>query len=239
MAQHTLDRPVTSDDAEHESRRAVTRGLLACGAAAGPLYVSVSLAQALTRDGFDLGRHPWSMLANGSLGWVQVANFVVTGLLVVLAAAGARRVLDGGAASRWAPRLLAAYGVSLVAAGVFRADPANGFPAGTPAGAGEVSWHGTLHFLAGGIGFTCVAVACFVLARRFRAEGRRGFAAWSVATGAVFLTGFGMLASSGGSRVGLLLFVAAVVALWTWLTAVSAHLGRLAHLAGLARLARH
>ena len=34
---------------------------------------------------------------------------------------------------------------SLIAAGVFRADPALGFPVGTPADAREVSWHGLAH----------------------------------------------------------------------------------------------
>jgi len=43
----------------------VTRSLLGYGILAGPLYIVVALAQALTRDGFDLSRHPWSLLANG------------------------------------------------------------------------------------------------------------------------------------------------------------------------------
>jgi hypothetical protein len=37
-----------------------TKGLLRLGVVAGPLYVAVSLIQALTRDGFDLTRHAWS-----------------------------------------------------------------------------------------------------------------------------------------------------------------------------------
>ena len=130
-----------------------------------------------------------------SHGWVQIANLVLTGLMVVACAVGLRRALVSGPGARWAPRLLAVYGVSLVAAGVFRADPALGFPAGTPEGPGEVSWHGLLHFAAGGIGFTCLAAACFALARRYAADGRRGFARWSRATGVVFLTGFAMVAS--------------------------------------------
>jgi hypothetical protein len=146
--------------------------------------------------------------------------------MVVAAAAGVRRALAGGSGATWAPRLLAVYGVALVASGVFRADPAAGFPAGTPAGAAEVSWHGTLHFLAGGIGFTCLAAAAFVLARRFSAEGRRGLAVSSRATGAGFLAGFAVMAASGGSRPGLLAFVAAVVAVHTWLSVVALDLYR-------------
>ena len=220
MAQETIGWPVTRPDDCTPAER-VTRSLLGYGVVAGPVYVGVTLAQALTRDGFDLRRHQWSLLANGSLGWVQVANFVVTGLMVLAGAAGLHRSLVTGPGSRWAPRLIAVYGASLVAAGVFRADPALGFPAGTPAGPGEVSWHGLLHFAAGGIGFTCLAAACFTLARRYAVAGRRGFARWSRATGAVFLAGFAMVASSGGSEAGNLAFTAAALAVWAWLSAVA------------------
>ena len=102
----------------------VTKSLLGYGVIAGPLYVSVSLAQALTRQGFDLSRHEWSLLSNGSLGWIQITNFVVTGLMTVAFAIGVRRVLPAGRGATWAPRLIATYGVGMISAGVFRADPA-------------------------------------------------------------------------------------------------------------------
>src|SRR5262249_14340506 len=66
--------------------------LLTCGVVAGPLYLAVVLLQALTRTGFDLKRHPLSSLSLGHLGWIQIVNFVVTGLLVLACAAGMRRV---------------------------------------------------------------------------------------------------------------------------------------------------
>src|SRR3954469_22985302 len=99
----------------------VTRSLLGYGVLAGPFYVTVSLAQALTRDGFDLTRHSWSLLANGALGWIQITNFILTGLMTVAAAVGLARAVPQ---SRWAGRLVGVYGVSLVAAGLLRADPA-------------------------------------------------------------------------------------------------------------------
>ena len=88
---------------------AVTRSLLGCGVLAGPFYLAVSLIQALLRDGFDLARHPLSLLANGPGGWVQTANFVLTGLMVLAAAVGFGRVLGrksravtcSSAASAW------------------------------------------------------------------------------------------------------------------------------------------
>jgi len=72
-----------------------TRVLLVCGVVAGPLFIVVALLQVLTRDGFDLSRHPLSLLSLGDLGWVQISNFVVSGLLSVAFAVGLRQVPAG------------------------------------------------------------------------------------------------------------------------------------------------
>ncbi|MEU5942478.1 DUF998 domain-containing protein [Micromonospora sp. NPDC047548] len=204
----------------------ITRSLLGYGIIAGPLYVVVALAQALTRDGFDLSRHAWSLLANGELGWIQITNFIVTGLMTVAAAIGLRRALPPGRGGTWAPLLIATYGVSLIGAGIFRADPAQGFPAGTPETT-TVSWHGWLHFMAGGIGFLCLIAACFVLASRFARDGRRRLAWFSRITGVVFLAGFVGIAS-GSHGPTTLAFVAAVVTVWAWLATVSVRFYRTA-----------
>ena len=94
-----------------------TGALLAGGLIAGPLYLVAGLAQALTRDGFDLGRHALSLLENGRLGWIQIGNFLVAGLLSIACAAGMRRVLAGGPGGTWGPRLVGVYGAGLVLAG--------------------------------------------------------------------------------------------------------------------------
>jgi hypothetical protein len=203
-----------------------TRALLACGAAAGPLFLVVAAIQVVTRDGFDITRHAVSLLSNGDLGWIQITNFEATGLLTVLGAVGMRRALRGGRGAKWGPLLLGGYGLSLVAAGIFRADPALGFPPGTPADATAVSWHGVLHFVAGGIGFLSLIAACFVFASRYAALGRSGWAWYSRATGVVFFVAFAGIAS--GSRVpGLnVAFALAVVVAWTWVTATAIRLAR-------------
>jgi hypothetical protein len=146
---------------------AVTRSLLGYLALAGPLYVLVSLAQALTRAGFSLSRDEWSLLALGHLGWIQMANLSVTGAMIAVGAVGMRRAIGRESADgRWAPRLLAGYGVGLMFAGLFRADPADGFPAGGPAGpAQHLSPHGALHLISGSVAFACLMAACFVMAR--------------------------------------------------------------------------
>jgi hypothetical protein len=206
----------------------ITRSLLGYGVIAGPVYVAVSLALALTRPGFELNRHAWSLLENGSLGWVQITNFVVVGLMTVAAAVGLRRALRDrpGRAGTWAPLLVAVYGAGLVAAGVFRADPAEGFPIGTPEAA-PISWHGTLHFVSGAIGFGCLIAACFVLGARFAADGQRGLAWFSRVTGVLFLAGFAGIAS-GSHGPTTLAFAASVVIVWAWLSTASVRLYRVA-----------
>ncbi len=194
--------------------------LLRGGAIAGPLYIVVSLAQALTRQGFDVTKHAWSLLSNGDLGWIQITNFILTGTLVLLGAIGVAR------RSKGAGILIGIFGASMIGAGIFRADPAQGFPVGAPETT-TISWHGMLHFMLGGIGFLCLIAACFVIGHRLGREGRRGLAWFSRAAGVIFLAGFAGIAS-GSHGPTTIAFVAAVVIVFTWLSTVSVHFAQTA-----------
>src|SRR5688500_14918225 len=120
-----------------------TRALLTAGVIAGPLFVITVLIQELTRTGFDPKKHPLSLLSMGDLGWLQITNFVLCGVLAFASAFGMRRVLSLGRAGTWGPILIGVYGIGLIWGGVFVADPAFGYPVGTPDGApAELSWHG-------------------------------------------------------------------------------------------------
>ena len=197
------------------------QALLACGVVAGPLFIAVAVLQALTRQGFDLGRHPLSLLSLGELGWIQIANFVVAGLLVVAFAVGLRRVLHPGRGGTWGPLLIGAYGVGLIMGGVFVADAGAGFPPGAPARAPEqLSWHGIVHDLAHVLAFLSLIGACFVLARRFAAFGQRGWATYCVVTGVALL---GLMAWPDRDTVLVQLAVAIVLA-WAWLSVLAARL---------------
>jgi hypothetical protein len=220
-----MERVTSANNASSETFTKVTRALLACGVVAGPLYVVLGLIQMLIRDGFDIRRHALSLLSNGELGWIQISNFLLSGLLVMAGAAGMRRVLRGSRGGRWGPLLIGVYGLGLIGAGLFRADPALGFPPGLPADAyGTVSWHGMLHFVSGGIGFLALIAACFVFARRFAAIKRRAWAVYSVVTGVLFFAAFvGIASGSKGAGVSLA-FAVAVVLGWAWISAMTARL---------------
>ena len=161
---------------------------MACGVVAGPLFIAVLLIQAFAREGFDLSRHPLSLLSLGGLGWIQITNFVVTGALLVACAIGMRRVLRPGRGGTWAPRLVGAFGVGLILAGVFTTDAGAGFPPGAPAGAPEqISWHGILHEVGFGLAFFGMVVGCLVFARRFAGLKRRGWVGACVGAAAAVL----------------------------------------------------
>ena len=199
--------------------------LLACGAVAGPLYIALGVLQMLIRPGYDPTRHDLSLMSNGDLGWIQITNFVMTGVLVIAGALGMKRALAGSRGGTWGPVLVAIYGLGLIGAGIFVADPALGFPPGTPADAHAISGHGLLHFVTGGIGFLALIAACFVFARRFSALQQRRWAVYSLVTGLVFFAAFFGIAT--GAQLGgnvlvvvTLAFTGAVVNAWTWLSAL-------------------
>ena len=121
-----------------------TRALLACGAVAGPLYVTVTMAQALTRDGFDLRQHRFTLLTTGDLGWIHQANMVLVGALTVLLAVGVRQMMRTGRGAVWGPRLLGLFGVAYIFGGVLTADPVAGFPPGTTPEMVQTTWQGVV-----------------------------------------------------------------------------------------------
>jgi hypothetical protein len=144
-----------------------------CGVIAGPLFITTFLINGALVTGYSPLRHPVSSLQLAS--WVQSANFIVTGALVLAFAIGARP-------GRWGSLLIGAVGFGLIGSGVFTTDPVSGYPSGTPA-VSEYTWHGLLHDLFAVPTFVCWPIACFVLARRFRPV-------YSIASGVAFAVMF-------------------------------------------------
>lgn len=197
---------------------AVTRSLLGYGVVAGVVYLVVGVALAVTRAGFSFANHPLSVLMLGDQGWMQRANIIIAGTMVVAAAAGFSRGLRS-ASSRPVGGLLALYGVCLVLSGVFPPDPVAGFP---PGAAGDVATtSGILHLAFGGLGFLALAATAIVLARWFATKGLDAWATRSrIAAGIIvlaFLAGAGLATQTAG----VVLLWLAVVAGWVWLAGAS------------------
>jgi hypothetical protein len=122
------------------------RQLLTCGLVAGALFIGLNTLQILTRPGFDLRRLAISVLALGDFGWVQVSNFILSGLLTIAFAVGVRQTLKGGRAGTFGPILIAANGLALIIGGLFTTDAGLGFPPGAPDTIPDpLSWHAQIH----------------------------------------------------------------------------------------------
>lgn len=193
-----------------------TRTLLYAGVVAGPFYLALGVTQGLVREGFDFSRHPLSVLANGSFGWVQTANFAITGLMVIAAAVGLSRTLRRRPAMTW---FLGGYGLAMILAALFPADPVDGFPPGTPEGfPTSISTTGILHFACGAFAFLFLGLSGLTAAWTLGRLRRQTLAALSLVSGLAVIGGFfgGMALPLGVAGIWF-----AVVVGWAWLTVLS------------------
>ncbi|MEZ0341549.1 DUF998 domain-containing protein [Mycobacterium sp. pV006] len=200
---------------------------------AGALLTSVSLGAALTRPGFDLTRHANSQLALGDQGWIQTANFIVSGLLVTAFAAGVWRVIGSHRSGRIGAVCLGLYGLLAgVVVGLFPTDPMFGFPPGARAdspGFHSASTSAQVHAVASSTGFFAVTCACLAFARYFRSVRRSGWARWSWGAAAAVLAVAVYMSASAPSTVGTFNYAPVWIGggvLWLYLTAVAWRLHR-------------
>ena len=205
------------------TRSTTQKFLLACGVALGPLFYVVVVAQILTRTGFDISRHPLSLLNLGDAGWIQIANFILTGLLAIACSAGMRRALRDTAGATWGPLLIGTFGLGMVVAGIFPPDPLLGFPPGALAGIpAQMSEHAMLHGVGFFVAFLSLIAACFVFARRYFVVGSPGWGRYSITTGVItpLLILAGIVIQSATS---ISFFVVGIIA-FGWVGAVAAQL---------------
>jgi hypothetical protein len=197
------------------------RALLACGAVAGPLYVTVTLAQALTRDGFDLRQHRFTYLTTGDLGWVHQSNMLVVGVLTVLLAVGVRQVLRSAKGGVWGPWLLGLFGAAYFIGGLLTADPVVGFPPGMTSAMVHTTWQGAVQDGSRSASSLLLIAASLLIAGAFFAEGRRAWAwIYGAAIPVLFLALTAIGLAIGGNPVAL----AYLATPWIWVTALSVHL---------------
>ncbi|MFI6596650.1 DUF998 domain-containing protein [Nonomuraea sp. NPDC050536] len=190
--------------------------LLNCGVLAGFLFPVASFAQAFTRTGFDLRRHALSSLDLGDLGWLQVANFALTGVLACAFAIGVRRASLPGLAGKVGPILIGVYGVAMVGGGVFTPDPALGWPAGAPAGLPEhASTHAVLHTIVGASAFLSLIVAGLVFARALPSR------VWTVHSLASSLATFVITVPPWSQDSASLRFAAGAILISSWLATLA------------------
>lgn len=198
-------------------RRAAEAGMI--GAV---LFVSVFTVHGWLSPGYSAARMFVSELSLGPQGWIQILNFVLTGVLVLAFGRGLAAHFRTGVASRTGPVLVQGIGASLLASGPFTTDPSALIDQSTA--------QGVVHGIFGALVFTCAPVACLVFFRRFRIDPLwHALAGWSLGSGVVLLLGIVLLRISlqPGSALfewkGLLQRIL-LVTLMAWIFAVAARL---------------
>jgi hypothetical protein len=207
-----------SDPPEPDRRR--LRLAAVTGMTAPVIFVTVFTVEGAIRSGY----HPVSMfvseLSLGPRGWVQIANFLITGALLVVFGRAAAPRLGGGAG----PILLQIIGVSLMASGPFVTDPSALFD--------QQTVHGLVHGVFGAVVFSLAPASCLVFSRRFRRDPPwRGLASWTLTVGVALVVGVIVLKMA--QQPGSILFAGrgavqrvVLVTFMSWLFTVAAHLPR-------------
>lgn len=141
------------------------------GMVGAALFVSVFMIEGWYRPEYKPFEMFVSALSLGSRGWIQILNFIVFGMLLLIFAQGVAAEFPNGPASRGGPIILTVIAVCYFLSGPFVMDPAN-----TPRE--EMTFHGTLHGILGAIVFILMPVICFVFLRRFRVDSKWQFLQW-------------------------------------------------------------
>ena len=118
--------PALSDRRVSESERRLSRLSGAAGIVGPILFLLVAIIHGTLRSDHDLVSMPISALAAGPTGWVQDANFIATGCLMIAFSVGLHAGLVRRRAGIAGPAFIALSGLGLISAGVFPATDAAG-----------------------------------------------------------------------------------------------------------------
>ncbi len=126
--------------------------LVACGFAAPIVFVGTFLIEGATRAGYDAWAEFVSLLSLGSDGWMQVANFIASGWLLLGFSVAVFQAVRIGAAPKPAPIVFSTMGLGLVGAGAFPTDAIDT----------SLTLHSELHYVATAIVAGSMAAACLL-----------------------------------------------------------------------------
>ena len=159
-------------------------------------------------------------------GWTQIANFLITGSLLVAFSFGFRTSLRSALVGIWAPWLVGLAGVGLIGAGACVSDPGFGYPSSLPLRVAQFTTRGHLHDLFSMFFFVGIPSACISFARIFAVEKQHAWEMWSRVASIAMIVAFVLAAigfkQTGGfvGFVGLFQRLSITVAM-TWVSSVA------------------
>ena len=151
------------------------RNAALAGSVGSALFVIVFTVEGWLRPGYNALSTYVSALSLGARGGVQITNFIVSGILMLVFSRGVAVAFRKQKRLQAGPLLL-----GIVSAGMFLSGPFVMDPMGTPTA--QASVHGLVHGILGGIVFLLMPVSCLVCYRRLRTEPHwHTFSRWTLA----------------------------------------------------------
>ena len=213
----------------------MTKFFLISGVVGPAFFIIVFLMEGFIRQGYDPRRHYVSSLSLGKRGWIQVVNFIICGISMLVFSISFLGTQGSGLDINLVTFLLCVFGIGLIVSGIFATDPVLGYPPETQNASPSpmASQHGKIHDIAGLIVFTSLPIAAFIMAFRFIVqEGEIGWGIYSAVTGISVLFLFftaGALAAKASQGVlsnppvGLYQR-ASIITGWSWIIFLAWHL---------------
>ena len=149
------------------------------GILAPAIFVGVFTVEGALRSGYDPLKMYISALSLGNRGWIQISNFLILGSLLFIFTLGLSKEFQTGKASRGGIITLYVISALFFISGPFVMDPTE-----TPAD--QMSVHGLIHGLSGGIVFTIMPIIIFIFLRRFVSDTNwQSFRRWTLILGII------------------------------------------------------
>lgn len=206
-----------------------TRMLLLCGATSSPFFILTFLVLGAIRIDYDSLRHPISSLSIGESGWMQMANFIITSLLILGFAIGVQRCRMNLEIPKSVPVLFGLVSIGLLGAGLFNTDPVYGYPLGKPFIMEQSTIHGYLHQTFSIVVFICLPSACFVMRNWFHKKEKHFCAVYSRFSGVamlitLILSGFAFKQYLGLENIAGLIQRVSIVIGFNWIAWLAVYL---------------
>ena len=149
------------------------------GILAPVIFVGVFTVEGILRSGYDPLKMYISALSLGNRGWIQISNFLILGFLLFIFTLGLSKEFQTGKASRGGIITLYVISALFFISGPFVMDP-------TEIPADQMSVHGLIHGLSGGIVFTIMPIIIFIFLRRFVSDANwQSFRWWTLTLGII------------------------------------------------------